>query len=128
MAALGPDIGGLNDIDPFLTLASPAQSVALAVLSSFSIEPGTLFWAPERGVNLIGFLHTSDPDLERLERALQTEAEADERVESAAVSTTLLGNDLQVGVELTLTQDETRVRLTLTVDLLSGEVLDANIN
>jgi hypothetical protein len=123
MAALGRDIKGVTDIDPFLTMADGPRSAAEAVMRSLLHNPGILWWAPERGHDLHQHLHAFF-DQERIELAVQQQCEADERVESAAVSATMLGKDLRLQIDLVLTQNEANVSLTLTISQL-GEVLNA---
>lgn len=125
MAALGIDIKGVSDVDPFLTLASGPRSAAEAVMRSLLHQPGVLWWAPERGHDLHQHLHAFF-DQERIELAVRQQCEADERVESAEVNAALLGSELQLRVDLTLTQDETRVTFTLTIGSL-GEVINATV-
>lgn len=125
MTALGTDIKGVTDVDPFLTLASGPRATAEAVMRSLLHQPGILWWAPERGHDLHQHLHAFF-DQERIELAIQQQCEADERVQSAVVAATLLGNELQIQVELTLTQDETRVQFTLTIGSL-GDVISATV-
>jgi hypothetical protein len=66
-------------------------------------------------------------DAERVERAVQTQVETDERVESATVTATVFGDELRISVNLILTQDATKVQFTLTVNQL-GDVLDASVS
>lgn len=125
MAILGKDIEGVEDIDPFLTLADGPRAATQAVMSSLSHNPGVLWWAPERGHSLLNRLHAV-PDEEQTIRAVQRQAELDERVESATATVTVLGDTLQLGVDLVLTQTEGATSFTITIDRL-GAVLDATI-
>lgn len=125
MAALGIDIKGVSDVDPFLTLASPGRSAAEAVMRSLLHMPGILWWAPDRGHDLHQHLHTAF-DQERIELAVQQQAEQEERVESASVVATQLGQELRLQIELTLTQNEANVTLTVTIGAL-GELINVSI-
>lgn len=88
-------------------------------------QPGVLWWAPERGHDLHQHLHAFF-DQERIELAVRQQCEADERVAAAEVNATLLGSELQLRVDLTLTQDESRVSFTLTIGSL-GQVINATV-
>lgn len=123
--ALGIDIKGVTDIDRFLTLASPARAAAEAVMRSLLHAAGILWWAPDRGHDLHQHLHTAF-DSEQIELAVQQQAEADERIQSASVTTAQFGSDLQLRIELVLTQDETKVTLTGTLSAL-GELINVAI-
>ena len=126
MAALGRDIKGVTDVDKFLTLTNPPRAAAEAVMRSLLHNPGILWWAPERGHDLHQYLHAFF-DKERIELAVRQQAEREERVDSARVTATLLGTELQLQVELTLTQDEAKVAFTLNIGSL-GEVIAANVS
>ena len=126
MAALGRDIKGVTDVDKFLTLTNGPRAAAEAVMRSLLHNPGILWWAPERGHDLHQYLHAFF-DKERIELAVRQQAEREERVDSARVTATLLGTELQLQVELTLTQDEAKVAFTLNIGSL-GEVIAANVS
>ncbi len=126
MAVLGTDIGGVLDIDPFLTLVDGPRAAAEAVMTSILHSAGVLWWAPDLGYDLNQHLHGFF-DEERIRLGVQQQAEQEERVESADVSVVRLGTDLQVMVELVLTQDGSKVSFTITIDQL-GEVLDAAVS
>jgi hypothetical protein len=119
--ALGIDILGVQDIDPFLTLGSRRESAAHIVLRSLFHDPGALWWAPDRGYHLVHRLHTFfDPDA--IESAVRAQLEASELVESVDVVATALGRELRLEIDLKLTNDPNAVTLTLQVSEL-GEVL-----
>lgn len=124
--ALGIDIGGVEDVDLFLSYSDGPRATAEAVMRGLLHSPGKLWWAPDLGFDIRGLLHQS-PTAERVERAVQTQVETDERVESADVAAAIFGDELRVTVALTLTQDPTKVQFTLTVNQL-GEVLDASVS
>ena len=124
--ALGLDIGGVEDVDLFLSYSDPPRAAAEAVMRGLLHSPGKLWWAPDLGFDVRGLLHQFF-DAERIERAVQTQVETDERVDSAEVSATALGDELRITVNLVLTQNPAKVEFTLTVNQL-GEVLDASIS
>lgn len=113
---LGIDIGGISDVDLMLSYTDEKTAVAQAVAVSLSHGPGVLWWAPQRGFNLVGALH-SDMTTDEIEQGVRSEAEAEERVESAdvSVSETFKGS-FEVRVNLTLINNAGDVQLTITVD------------
>lgn len=125
MPALGTDIGGVNDVDRFLTMVDGPRAAAEAVAVSLLHNDAILWWAPERGHAVHRYLHR-EFDAEAVEQASVAEAEKDERVESAEATAELFGTELRLEMVLTLTQDEERVTLTLNIDQVAG-VLAATV-
>lgn len=123
--ALGIDIAGVEDIDLFLSYSDGPRAAAEAVMRSLLHDPGRLWWAPDSGHDLRKYLHGFF-DASRIQAAVQAQCELDERVESANVTASVLGDELKVTVNLTLTQDATQVSFTLTVNEL-GQVLSGSI-
>lgn len=123
--ALGIDIGGVEDVDLFLSYVDGPRATAEAVMRGLLHAPGKLWWAPDLGFNVRGLLHQFF-DADRIERAVQAQIETEERVDSADVTATALGDELRLAVELVLTQDLAKVQFTLTINQL-GEVLDASV-
>jgi hypothetical protein len=122
--ALGIDILGVQDIDPYLSLGSRRQAAAESVMRSLFHEPGALWWAPDRGYHLARNLHTTfDPDA--IESAVKTQLESDERVDSVIVVATALGRELRLEIQLFLTDDPTAVTFTLHVSELAEVLLTA---
>ncbi len=119
MTALGTDIGGVDDFDSLLSYVSRPQAAGEAVMCSLLHSPGVLWWSPERGMNLLDFLHR-DASAEEIQVAVDSEIAKEERVDSAVVSVNKLGSEVQIRIELTLTQDEGKVTLTLAVDKVAG--------
>lgn len=128
MPGLGIDIGGTTDVDPMLSFSSKEKSAAEAVIASFMHKPGALWWAPHRGLGgLQQFLH-QPTEADEVERLLQTEAEAEERVASAVITVTYpTPKTIQVDGKLTLINNAGDVQFTLTVSE-AGEVISATIN
>ena len=119
--ALGIDILGVQDIDPFLSIGSRRQSAAESVMRVLFHEPGALWWAPDRGYHLARHLHVFF-DADAIETAVKAQLEADERVDSVDVVATALGRELRLEIDLILTNDPNAVSFTLQVSEL-GEVL-----
>ncbi len=123
--ALGIDIAGVEDVDSFLTLAASSQSAGEAVMVSLLHSPGVLWWEPERGYDLRQHLN-SFAETERIENAVTSQAELDERVESADVVASVDNGVLTINVSLVLTEDDGDVEFTLSIDEV-GSVINANI-
>jgi hypothetical protein len=123
--ALGIDIAGVEDIDLFLSYADGPRAAAEAVMRSLLHDPGRLWWAPDSGHDVRRYLHGFF-DRERVQSAVQAQCELDERVERADVECSQFGDEIKIGVNLTLTQDATQVQFTLTVNEL-GEVLNGTV-
>lgn len=125
MPALGIDIAGVEDVDLFLSFADPKLAAAQAVARSLTHAPGRLWWAPESGHDLKQHLNAfAEP--ERIATEVQAQCEREERVASAQVEASLLGDELRLTINLILEQDSSKVTLTVTVNSL-GEILDASI-
>lgn len=122
--ALGIDILGVQDVDPFLSLGSRRQSAAESVMRVLFHEPGALWWAPDRGYHLARHLHAFLDDPEAIETAVRGQLEADERVDSVDVTVTVLGREMRIEIDLILTNDPNAVTFTLTVDQLGAVLLD----
>jgi hypothetical protein len=123
--ALGIDISGVEDIDLFLSYADGPRAAAEAVMRSLLHDSGRLWWAPDSGHDIRRYLHGFF-DAGRIQAAVQAQCELDERVDSATVDATSLGDEIKIAVNLALTQDATQVQFTLTVNEL-GEVLSAAV-
>jgi hypothetical protein len=123
---LGIDIGGISDVDSLLSYSDEKKSVAEAVIVSLSHGPGVLWWAPQRGFNLIEALH-SDMTTDEIEQGIRNEAEAEERVESAEVTVSEPERSrFEVQCKLTLINNAGDVQLTLSVDQ-AGAAINAVI-
>ncbi len=123
--ALGIDIAGVEDVDSFLTLATGPQSAGEAVMVSLLHSPGALWWEPERGHDIRQHLNAFS-ETERIQNAVISQAELDERVESADAVVVLEDGVLTINVNLVLTEDEGDVEFTLSIDEV-GSVINANI-
>jgi hypothetical protein len=126
MTALGIDISGVEDIDLFLSYADGPRAAGESVMRSLLHAAGKLWWATDSGHDVRQYLHAFAAP-ETIQANVQAQCERDERVQSAAVQASLLGDELRIAVELVLTQDETQVTLTLSINDL-GEVLNASVS
>lgn len=122
--ALGIDILGVQDVDPFLSFGSRRQSAAESVMRVLFHEPGALWWAPDRGYHLARHLHAFLNDPDAIETAVRAALEADERVDSVDVVATVLGREMRLGIDLFLTNDPNAVSFTLTVDQAGQAILE----
>lgn len=123
--ALGIDIAGVDDVDSFLTLADGPQAAGEAAMTALLHESGILWWAPDRGYDLRQHLN-SFATPERVQRAVVSQVEQGERVESAECSVTILGNEMQIEVAIILTEEDGAVEFTLTINEV-GEVLSSAV-
>lgn len=120
MAALGKDISGVEDIDPFLSLTSPERAVAEAVARSLLHAVGKLFWARNRGYDIRQHLHRFLDNLENIKVGVEQEIAKEERVKSSTVSISRQASHVDIVIDLRLTQTETDVTLTLNINLVDG--------
>lgn len=118
------DLGAL-DVDRFLTLVDERRSVAQSLMSSILHGAGRLWWIPDSGVDLQGYLHSSTP-ASVIESAVVKQLELEERVDTSTVAVEVFGDELILAAEIFLTDDESAITLTLRIDEL-GTVLDASI-
>jgi len=122
---LGIDIGGVEDVDLFLSSTDPSTAAAEASARVLLHGPGKLWWAPDTGHDVRQYVHGfGDPS--RIEHNVQTAIEADERIKSADVKADVFGKELRITVNLTFIGNNAPVTLTLRIDEL-GKVLDAQV-
>lgn len=126
MPGLGIDIAGVEDIDLFLSNADPSRAAGEAVMRSLLHPIGMLWWAPDSGHDVKQYLHGFF-DAERVQRGVQACCEREERVLTAEVEVTRLGNEIKLSINLTFIDGSTPANLTLSVDQL-GKVLDASVS
>ena len=112
-------------MDSFLTLATGPQSAGEAIMVSLLHSPGILWWDPEKGHDIRQHLNAASPT-ERVQRAVISQAELDERVESADAIVSLDNGVMTINVSLVLTEDDDDVEFTLSIDEV-GSVINANI-
>lgn len=124
-APLGIDIAGVQDVDPYLSFATPQRSAADAVMRSLFHEPGALWWAPDRGWHLAQHLHGFF-DAEVIESGVKAQVEADERVESVEVRAEQFGTECQLTIEVVWTNDSAATTFTVTVDRAGSVILEQN--
>lgn len=122
-SALGIDIGGVDDVDATLNFATGRQTVGESILTTLSVEPGDLWWAPTLGYDLKKHLHIPF-DEDTIERNSVRQAELDERVKSASAtaSQSTDGKTITLVMNIELVDEtETDLELTITVDQLGGQ-------
>jgi phage baseplate assembly protein W len=112
LCSFGP--GGEVDLDPHFALVSGARNVALAVARRLVTDAGTLVGHEDYGANVLALLRArATPQvLSALRQAVQAQAEADERVQSARVTVETKASGAaqvlaRVVVQLTLAQGQT---------------------
>jgi len=118
---LGSDLACVFDVDPRLGEVKGRRMLAEAIARRWLTPEGGLFYDPTYGAGLIGALHGSVDDLDRLARRLEDQALQDERVQRIDVRVVLDGDALEVAGRI---QDAAGpFRLTLDVSAVSTRLL-----
>src|SRR5947208_3071152 len=87
----GADLAALPDLDPRWPLQSGGRNLAEAIARRLQTPRGGLFYAPDYGTDVRGWLNeamTGD-DVFRAQVAIEAECEKDERVRSASADLSL---------------------------------------
>ena len=124
IASLSTPGGGL-DLDPYFRRITGPQVVLHAVARRFVTPRGSLWWAPDSGLDVRRWLAEGvrAQDLPTYEQLIATEAERDERVLSADVRLSFADDVLRV--ELSLTLAEGTFPLVLAVSAVTAAILTA---
>lgn len=125
MTDFGSDISFAPDMSTNLALVSADQVVAEAILRRLSTPRGWFSWDPSYGLDLRMMLNASmtDETVALWRREIANECEKDERVLSANVSISRIGNALTVGIELTTSNGP--LSLVLGVSAVTVSLLQA---
>jgi hypothetical protein len=117
---------GVFDLDPTGALDTPARAVAMAVARRFVVERGALFYDPNYGLDLRGYLAKAmtPGELFALRSLVTAEAEKDERVQSADADVSFDPTTNALRVRIVCTSALGTFSLTLDVSSLSVELLD----
>lgn len=92
MTDYGVDISAPDgDLDPYFRLVSGTELLQQALYRAVTTPSGSLFWAPDRGIDLASYLEDglSTAEASRLGGLVAAQFERDERVLSASVEVTL---------------------------------------
>lgn len=92
MTDYGTDISTPNgDLDPYFRLVSGSETLQQALYRAITTPAGSLFWAPDRGIDLAAYLEDglSTAEASRLGGLVATQLERDERVLAASVEVSL---------------------------------------
>lgn len=119
----GTDLAALPDFDG-VTLRREYDNLAEALARRLITPRGALWYAPEYGTDLRGYLNEPVTDALRyeVERLAALEVEKDPRVEEATATLTYLGtNEMRLSLSVRTAQGP--FTLVLRVDSLSVEVL-----
>lgn len=124
VASLSTAGGGL-DLDPYFRKVTGPSVVLHAVARRFVTPRGSLWWAPDSGLDVRRWLLDGVrlQDLPTYEAQIVTEAERDERVLSADATVTFADDVLTI--ELSLTLAEGTFSLVLAVSAVSASLLAA---
>jgi hypothetical protein len=98
---LGTDLSGVDDVDSNLTPVSGRLMLLQHTARMWLLEPGELFYAPDRGAGLRRALNAATDDVGTLAARLEAEAVKDERVLSCKVDVTVLGEAIDIAGQLT---------------------------
>ncbi len=117
------DVDGLLDLDPAWNPISGVPVVAEAIARRISTPPGSLPDDSSYGFDVRQLLEDNldERDLAAARAAIQLQAEADERVVSATVQLSLLGERLRIVLRVLLAEGP--FTLTLDVNQLGVEQL-----
>lgn len=102
MSDYGTDIGGTSDLD--FTLVTGRAVVIQAVARRLLTPRGSLFYAPDYGIDLSGLLNArfNSALLARWKSEIERQAEQDDRVASCTATLTVNGQQLKISVALEL--------------------------
>lgn len=121
----GTDVSTFPDLDATFSLLGSQRIVAEAVARRLLTPHGTLFYDPDSGVDLRELLGEgfTQAKLYRLRSLISSEAEADERVLSAAVALTFNAAAQSLSVRVTIqTADGPDFALVLDINKLSVDL------
>lgn len=121
----GDDFGGVEDLDPTMAVVSGRRCTAECVARRWLDLPGSLFYAPDLGAGLEGFLGASMLAPGDISTLLEAEALKDERVDACSVLVT--SADEQLVIKGTLTDKDGPFDLTVLVSSLDSKVLMENV-
>lgn len=116
---------GVIDIDPSGAVDAPANALALAIARRFLTERETLFYDPAYGLDLRQFLNRgmTKAQLFQLRFLIASEAEKDERIQSASADVEFRARDQALVIRIECTSALGPFALTLLVSSLSVELL-----
>jgi hypothetical protein len=121
MSDLGTDVHTPDlDIDPTFTLVSGSQMLAEAIARRIFTRRGTLLGSPGYGRDLRALVNGDDVDPAALASRVESEARADERVQTARATVTLTESTCIVA--LVGRGAAGPFALTATIDRLTGQV------
>jgi phage baseplate assembly protein W len=81
-----------NDLDPYFRLVSERETLRQSLARAVTTSAGSLFWAPDRGINLRDYLNDGldEGEAARLSGLIASQLERDERVLAAQCEVTFL--------------------------------------
>ena len=124
---LGTDVSYYGDVGLRWALATGQLNLAYALLRRLSSDPGSLYYDPSYGFNLMGSLNGgfSRTALATLQSRIVAECTKDPRVQSCACTVTANGAAGTLTVSLIIESAEGPFDLVLGVNSLTVEILNA---
>ncbi len=125
MTDFGTDVSTFPDLDPGFALQTGTRVVAEAVARRLMTPRGVLAGAPHYGFDVRALVndYVRNRDQARLQSAIETEAEADERVKRAAVQVTYDQPSQTMTVVVQIETDAGSFSLVLAVTAVSLTLL-----
>jgi hypothetical protein len=120
MAELGFDFGGVEDVDPHLSIVGGRLGLAQSLLRRLTTRKGTLLDDPSYGYDLRMLIGAAVTRSE-VEQGVSAQVLADERVRDAQVQVTV-GETIRVDIRIVDSQGP--FRLVLAASDLSVEILE----
>jgi phage baseplate assembly protein W len=120
-ADLGTDVTLVSDLAPVWGVSDGFTNLAAAIARRLDTERGSLFYAPDYGMDLKAYLNQdmSEADMSALQGAIASEIEKDPRVNSCTAVVTRGSLDVAMGIETDDGPFDLVVRPTdLTIELL----------
>lgn len=127
MPDFGSDVSTFPDLDPGFSSMTGARVLAEAMARRFTTPRGSLVGSPTYGVDVREWLNESMTRARLTEwaRALEQEAEKDERIESAEVSLSYDSAAMALRISALLEAADRTFALVLVVTAVSLTILDA---
>ena len=120
-ADYGSDFAGVGDVTPTLREVEGPRVVVENIANRLISPRGCLWYDPAYGFDLRQFFSGAAQDPGRIVAGIVTQAEQDERVDSASATVRLIGETLVTQLSVVLA--EGTFQYTLTVDKVSGRIL-----
>lgn len=130
MTDFGVDLAALPDLDPLFSLVSGRAVLLEAIARRLRTPRGALFYDPEYGLDLTGYVNESlsRADALALEAALAAECRKDERIRAAGASVAFEPATRTLRITVRLFDDAGPFELVLSVDRVTVQLLRAALS